>query len=176
MSVVALPMAETGERTCGRSGGCCEFVSVKESPRKWRYFLRHTADSSYGLLTHGKVSLPKSKRCPQLAALFKALGTCRGFLPHFDEHGKAKKRSYGDYIYGPCANLSYDEAGLACCSLHATGRKHYLCAFYPVYPRSGRQTPNPGYMKGCGYNEDPNAGIDAEHILSNIKPLWKKEM
>ena len=107
--------------------------------------------------------------------------TCRGKWINPDDGCKR-------YVYGPCKNLAYETVTVqnadgeveakrqAICTIHE--HRPYMCRYYPYY-RQNRviemgakaQNDSPGYMKGCGYNADPNAGYSPAIILDNLIPL-----
>lgn len=102
-------------------------------------------------------------------------GRCRG----------KKQAKFGlKYVYGPCAHFAWeigpDGVGLGGCKIHED--KPRMCSGYPYYGRVAEMTmgamppANPGVLKGCGYNADPNAGNDRSvYAADKLMPLDENE-
>jgi Fe-S-cluster containining protein len=69
----------------------------------------------------------------------------------------------GQYVYGPCKNLGYDDEGKATCAIH--DKKPKMCSEYPYYKPEQKFDRNPAYIKGCGYNRDIAAGFTVREIV-----------
>lgn len=150
------------EPGCARTGGCCRNILLEWSPRQLREAYRAWRDS-----------LPDVTRLQGIELIYPMLaGRCRG-----------KKRYPSGavrFVYGPCKHLAVDPGGLAACSIHAD--RPSLCRGYPTYQdpqkvqMGERPAPtNPGYMRGCGYNRDPQAGsTDAD--FARLEPLAPEEL
>lgn len=106
-------------------------------------------------------------------------GTCRGLWTN--PHDGTQR-----YVYGPCHHLGTEKVDgkqLACCLIHDIRPR--LCHGYPCYGRtsmrpvesSANGTPtNPGYMRGCGYNEQKDAGFRLRDFnAKTIRPLRDDE-
>lgn len=151
---------------CVRTGMCCNYVLLSYSPRQLRESYRAWKDSKEGV---GIVQLQ------EIYLIFPMLeGRCRGKFK-----GNA---GYLRYVYGPCANLGTEEVGgklVAKCRIHAD--RPNLCRGYPLYNQTQQvhmgdsiPNPNPGYMKGCGYNQDKDVGNSPEK-LGTLEPLEEAE-
>lgn len=166
MSVQLAVIQPNPLQSCRRCGSCCEYISLTQSPAKLRE--RFDADQPF----NHEVGTD-SRDIRTIYAMLK--GRCRGKLVWYaDEPDKR----YEKFIYGPCANLEYEEVDgqrLAKCRLHGSPEKPHLCSGYPYYGglQCALDEPNPGYMQGCGYNLDPAAGMSVEKhntYLWNLDP------
>lgn len=134
---------------CHRCGHCCERVSIPYSPRELRE--RFEADQPY--------SVEEGTERRDIRVIYPMLkDKCQGKL----QWGEKGDEDYSvRFVYGPCANLSYEEKDgrrLAKCALHGKDEKPYMCSGYPFYGGFvPYNEPNPGYIPGCGYNLDPGA-------------------
>lgn len=152
---------------CARSGGCCMSVLLPYSPAELRASFRRARGTGSDVT----VKLEDIEIVyPMLA------GLCRGKYKRDD--GKFQ------YVYGPCKHFLQGDAlagRLPGCVIHEDRPK--LCSGYPLYERpeqiamsAGSLGWNPGYMKGCGYNTDPNAGDTQEkYARENLIPIEDNE-
>lgn len=168
--VVGLDVIQS-QPACKRSGMCCEHILLDVSPSQLRRDYELWVNGS---ITHGQA------RFSDIHVIFPMLeGRCRG---------KWKNPHCGSvrYVYGPCKNLTYEtveqdgqQVKLAGCSIHA--HRPQLCRNYPYY-RAGRvmemtasgKGQSPGYMQGCGYNADAEAGF-APKLFETLEPLTDAE-
>jgi Fe-S-cluster containining protein len=165
---------------CIRTGMCCETILLLQSPRELREAYQEAMRESRRL-----PRMPGQQKSPigsweDIHLIYPMLaGKCRG---------KYRWPSGNlQFVYGPCKNLTTEkvkfmkdglehERTVAACSIHED--RPSLCSGYPDY---GRFTPvqmgpdakprSHGYMKGCGYNADPNEGnspeqFEARHLVS----------
>jgi Fe-S-cluster containining protein len=157
----------TSQKECCRSGQCCQVILLSSSPgemeREYRRWLFSGNDAVEA----------RSRQMSDIHLLYPMLsGTCRGKWKHPD-HSEPR------YVYGPCRHFQKDPDGKAVCLIHHV--KPYMCYAFPFY-RTGRQTemaaqalgPNPGYMRGCGYNTDPKDGFRLEDF-EKLTPLESHE-
>lgn len=139
---------------CNRTGGCCRFILLDYSPEEIQKAYEEWIKETTGRRQIQDIHLIY----PMLA------GRYRGVL---DRDGIKK------HVYGPCKNLEQKD-GIAFCSIHENRPR--MCSGYPHY-ESKREvfmsaTPpqeNPGYMRGCGYNSNPDSGWSEEEILNNLE-------
>jgi len=142
---------------CHRCGDCCNYILIGQSPKE--LLRRYLADERFASETEADI--------PQIREIYPMLrGRCRGSFA-------------GRYVYGPCANLYYED-GLAGCRLHGSPRKPSLCSGYPfyldqAYELDKSQIRNPGYMRGCGYNLDADVRLSEAEILVGLEPLDPSE-
>lgn len=165
MSVQLAVIQTNPLQKCRRCGTCCEYICIPHSPRQLRE--RFEQDRAY---SHEEGTSERAIRViqPMLE------GRCRGKLVY--EDGSVER-----YVYGPCANLSYEEVDgqlLAKCMLHGKPEKPYMCSEYPFYGGAHYpfDEPNPGYIQGCGYNLDPFAGWSVSRYQDNLWPLNEDEL
>lgn len=151
---------------CVRTGMCCNSVLLSFSPRQLRESYRAWRDSK----TEDII------RLQDIYLIFPMLeGKCRG--KYTSPNGTTR------YVYGPCANLGTEQIDgklVAKCRIHADRPK--LCSGYPLYDqeqqvRMGNSVPNPnpGYMKGCGYNADKEVGKSTEDLATLLQALEESE-
>ena len=150
-----LPVIQ-GERKCNRQGCCCERVLIPHSPRKLR--------KSFEAWNKGTKD---ETRLVDIHLIFPMLaGRCLGRMGN------------GNYVYGPCKHLRPAENGeTATCTIH--DHRPQLCSGYPRYDnpvevRMGGGE-SPGYMRGCGYNGDPNHGFTKGEIDNMLTPVEGNE-
>ena len=156
---------------CKRTGMCCEHVLLSVSPSQLRRDYELWVNNS---ITYGQA------RFTDVHVIFPMLeGRCRGKWRN--PHDKSLH-----YVYGPCKNLTHEmierdgeQVRVAGCSIHA--HRPGLCRNYPYY-RSTRalemgatpENANPGYMQGCGYNAQADAGW-APQTFDTLEPLTDAE-
>ena len=150
---------------CCQRGDCCCYVLLSTSPRA----LAREYNTVCGSMCD-KTVVPMDG----IALIYPMLtGTCRGKWRNPDT-GEIR------YGYGPCRHLGTDAAGKAICHIHQV--KPNMCRNYPFY-RHGRQTemaavsvgPNPGYMRGCGYNVSKRDGFTPRQFDDFLIPLDTSE-
>lgn len=144
---------------CMRTGMCCETILLSHSPRT----LRESYERWFGKRSD------EGTKFDHIYLIYPMLlNRCRGKF--ITENGHFR------YVYGPCRNLDHDAQGLPTCAIH--DNRPSLCRGYPDYDKGtelkmGVSAGNPGYMRGCGYNEDPKVGLSASEM--KIDPLADDE-
>jgi Fe-S-cluster containining protein len=175
------PTAPKGDE-CHRCGKCCRYILLDDSPRQLEQAYRAWVRSRDKEMGNG------GYRCTHEIWLHfpMLIGRCNGKWKN--PQGVYK------YVYGPCKHLSpsardhgkgLDDVGRVWdCLLH--GDRPDMCRYFPRY-RQGKQLQmsseaaggeNPSYIKGCGFNSDPNDGWDEadfenlDDLDTDDKPLW----
>jgi Fe-S-cluster containining protein len=149
--------APAREPACLRTGQCCRTIPIHLSPRQLREAYRGWRDGTLP---------PQKPPIEDIHLLFPMLGDrCLGKKVAVLEDGS---RSF-IYLYGPCRNLI--EGPVPACGIHED--KPAMCRRYPYY--DGTRSANPGYMRGCGFNLDPQAGLTADEHRSALEPLTADE-
>ena len=157
-----MDIPEMVKRECRRSGHCCTVILLDHHPRQLRDSYRNWRDS-----------IPNTVRYEGIELIFPMLeGRCRG---------KMRNGAKWKYVYGPCKHLvASDATKVASCSIHAD--RPSVCKGYPYYNAEqsvmmGLSPPdvNPGYVKGCGYNESVLVGKTIREYTTDLLPLEKDE-
>jgi hypothetical protein len=151
---------------CGRSGQCCHFVLLDMSPRRlWEDYADWSKNPNL------KYSDARAIHFDDIHLVYPMLtGHCRGkwVNPHC---GTVR------YVYG-CKHISLKEDE-SVCTIHEI--RPQMCRAYPFYGKQPMemgavaQDANPGYMRGCGYNTDPDAGFSPGDILDGLEELSDDE-
>jgi len=166
--LVASADVATEMPTCKRTGMCCRFVLLEVSPRELRARYHQWERSTW------------DKRCdgdfiPEMHLVYPMLaGRCRGKWTN-------PKEGCVKYVYGPCAHLKEAEepGDTPACLIHHI--KPRICHGFPFYSqgrelqmRAHGDRPQPSYIKGCGFNTDPDAGFGPEDF-KKLEPLTDEE-
>ena len=167
---------------CLRTGFCCEQILMTYSPK----MLRESYEAWLPTIGFMGPRFGSVTTYEDIHLIYPMLqGRCRG-------KAKLADGSYR-FVYGPCKNLEYKEIPLdseiggpvkrgASCSIHEHRPK--LCRGYPDYHYqapiqmgNNQQPRNPGYMKGCGFNDDKTVGYTADDFApAKLEPLTLSEM
>lgn len=160
-----LPVVNPAQ-TCHQCGGCCEFIPMNQSPAQL-----------HGLVTRGAEEQSwQWYEARQIARMLE--GRCLGSITF----PNGEKR----YAYGPCRNLvKTDQGGI--CAIHDI--KPSMCHTYPFYVQRRHSLgvdhgvedffpplmDNPGYIRGCGYNLNPDEAYSVDELRAMVVPLEAHE-
>lgn len=166
-SAASLPLLNPDRpQECLQCGHCCRIILLGLSPRDLR--------AEYDRWLCSSAPLKGGETVSDIHLIYPMLvGTCRGVWVHPD----TKERRY---VYGPCRHLGR-KGKKAICRIH--GIRGGICRNYPYY-RQFRQLeiaaqalgPNPGYIRGCGYNASKKDGHrPAGFVKRKLIPLMLEE-
>lgn len=170
------------ERGCIRNGGCCQLLGIGLSPRQLREGWQ--AWDAWRMERDAEWNEFAEKNGTSLIAdiwlMYPMLaGRCRGKRQFERDDGT----TYFQYYYGPCRNLDMvleDGKVVPTCAIHEN--KPYMCSGYPFYAdnsnaanRKDPETRNPGFVRGCGYNLDADAGATEAVMLGALMELTPEE-
>lgn len=165
------------ERGCIRTGQCCQLLGIHVSPRRLR--------ESYAAWVRGDYDDPEKAKEQGLGSL---PGDIHLLYPMLAGRCVGKRDTSADperpawhYYYGPCRMLDFVLEGgvpVPTCAIH--DNKPYMCRGYPFYADkshlSDEGNPNPGFARGCGYNEDPEHGTTEALMRGSLQDLDPEEM